>query len=229
MRDDRTFRAAVVQWDVANWWRSIEFWESRLPADLAGTRSLEVGCERGGLSLWLALKHSQVVCSNCIDPRPLAQEFHRSWGVDDRIQYETLDATSLPYENEFDFIALKSVLGSIGEFGNLPAVETALHGMYRALKPGGRLLFAENLDTRFHRFFRRMFVPWGKTYLYFDRPFVSRALSHFKDVELMSCGVLGCFGRSPAQRSFLGALDERFLSDLVPPQFHYIAYGIAQK
>lgn len=225
----RRLQDAVVRWDVTNWWRAIEFWERNLPENLSGTESLEIGCGCGGVSLWLARKGSHVVCTDCTDPQPVAESLHHEWRVSDHIQYQTVDATHLPYENLFDIAVFKSVLGAIGRYGDTGKIRAAVQELYRALKPGGKLLFAENLDTAFHRVFRRHFVVWGKSWNYITRSQLLSMLSSFSEVKYGTCGFAGAFGRTAEQRRILGEIDKHFLDRIVGEPNHYILFGIARK
>jgi SAM-dependent methyltransferase len=219
----------ILGWDVVNWSRAIQFWEARLPADLSGMRSLEIGSDRDGLALWLAQKNCDVLCSDLADPRPKAYALHLDWGVTDRIRYESIDATNIPYENEFDIVIFKSVLGGIGWEDHMEKIQEAMREMHKALKPGGRLLFAENLDSVFHRFFRRRFLSYGKAWRYVTQEETLNLLSPFTKVEYDSTGFLGAFGRSEQQRRLLGRIDQLFLSKLVGRRNHYIMYCVATK
>src|SRR5579871_1195300 len=134
---------AVIGWDVQNWKCAVKFWQAYLPADLSGTRSLEIGCGGGGLSLWLALKNSQVICSDYREPDPRARALHRDWQVSDHVSYQTINAASIPYEGELDIVILKSVLCSVGRHNRFDLVQQALAEIHKVLKPGGKLLFAE--------------------------------------------------------------------------------------
>jgi SAM-dependent methyltransferase len=219
----------VIGWDVLNWKCAVEFWQAYLPADLSGTRSLEIGCGGGGLSLWLALKNSYVVCSDYREPPPHTQALHRDWRVSDHVCYQTIDATNIPYEGEFDIVILKSVLCSVGRLNRLDRVQQALEEIHKSLKPGGKLLFAENLDPPIHRFFRRSFVPWGKDCRYFKRDELLTSLSMFRKTEFGTAGFLGAFGRNERQRRILGTVDRLFLSRMVGWKLHYLMFGVAQK
>ena len=54
----------VIEWDVKNWSRAIEFWEKDIPENLEGMKVLDIGGRNGGLSLFWALKGADVVCSD---------------------------------------------------------------------------------------------------------------------------------------------------------------------
>ena len=140
-----------------------------------------------------------------------------------------LNASSIPFREEFDIVMFKSVLGAVGRT-SATQQEAAVRQMHEALKPGGCLLFAENLcGSRLHRALRRRFISWGAGLRYASLQEMRRYLHCFSKVTLRTCGVVGVFGRTEAQRRILGRMDRSFLTPLVPAAWHYIAYGIAQK
>src|SRR5690606_14275534 len=121
--------------------KALYFWESNSTNLVPENKALEVGARYGGLSLWLALKGLRVVCSDINDPPDKAKKKHEYYGVSDFVCYEKINALQIPYENEFDIVILKSVLGGIGMYNNSKNITDALGNIYKALKPGGELLF----------------------------------------------------------------------------------------
>jgi hypothetical protein len=98
------------------------------------------------------------------------------------------------------------------------------------LKPGGVLLFAENLtSTALHHFARSRFMGRKATWHYFALRELGEMLSPFRSFDMTTFGFLGCFGRSEAQRRFLGKLDRALFDKLVPAHWHYVAAAIAYK
>ncbi len=219
----------VVEWDVENWSRALEFWKERASLRVPST-CLEIGARRGGLSLWLALQGHNVVCSDLTDNSEIASPLHRRYGVSDRIRYEAIDATAIPYENHFDAIAFKSVLGGVAWDGDASRQVAAVRAMHRALKPGGVLLFAENLKASLlHQAARRRFIRWNSIWRYVSIDEMLAYLEPFSSVEYQTTGVAGLFGRSPVISNFLGKADGLLLDKIVPPDGRYIMYGIATK
>lgn len=219
----------VLQWDVDNWSQALNYWERHVPFDQVN-RCLEVGANRGGLSLWLARKGKQVLCSDRseVDLNSVARGEHVKAKVDDLIRYQAIDATNIPYENEFDLVVFKSILGHVGYAGK-EAQRVAIQQMHKALRPGGRLLFAENaVGSPLHRAARRLFVAWGDQWRYLSLGEMQEFLSVFPRHELRTAGFLSAFGRSEPQRHALASLD-RVVQPLTPRSWHHILFGIAQK
>jgi SAM-dependent methyltransferase len=220
--------ADIIQWDVRNWSRAIAYWDRAVDWPSVET-CLEVGGGEGGLSLWMAAKGKHVICSDLKDTQLKAAPNHRRYGLDALVEYRDVDATNMPFENHFDVIAFKSVLGGIGR-GGKHVQQKVIDEILKALKPGGKLLFAENLvASKLHGMLRRRFVRWGRDWRYVTIAEMREFLRNYSHVELRTTGVLGTFGRSERQRRALGAFDQRVLNHLTPAGWQYIAYGTAQK
>lgn len=222
--------AAFVEWDIRNWSVALDFWTAQSTRDPATCAALEIGSGRGGLSLWLALQGTHVVCSDLVPPDEATRAAHRANGVADRVVYEAIDATRIPYRERFDIVLFKSVLGAVGARYGTEGQRQAIVAMHRALKPGGELWFAENLvASPLHRFCRRHFVRWGATWRYVSITEMLAFLTCFREVCYRTLGFAGAFGRTPAQRAVLGDADRMLLDRLVPDQWHYIIVGVARK
>jgi SAM-dependent methyltransferase len=179
--------------------------------------------------LWLASLGIDVVCSDLEDPQPRAAPHHQRFAVPGQIRYEAFSATDIPYREQFDVVVLKSVLGAIARPDDLEPRREALRQCHLALRPGGVLLFAENLrGSAMHRFLRRHFVAWGRRWAYLDVREIPAEFAHFAELHCATFGFLGALGRSESQRRILGRLD-RFLVPLLPPSQHYLVYGVARR
>lgn len=145
----------IIEWDRVNWRRALEFIDRYVSSiDISKCDVLCVG-ERRGMSLYFKLKGARsVICSDIGDSLNDARVFHQKYGV--TIDgYEEIDVTNDFCENEYDIICFKSVLGSIGKNGK-ESIEVALENIYKALRPGGALLFMENLEaSKLHSFARK--------------------------------------------------------------------------
>src|SRR5215470_12271716 len=112
----------VCEWGRWTGWAApFRFWASHVRPG----RALELGARRGGLSLWLALRGCDVVCSDLWGSER-ARPLHERHGV--AAAYEDIDVTSIPYENAFDIVAFKSLLGALE---TLERQEVAIEQMHR--------------------------------------------------------------------------------------------------
>lgn len=222
--------SVIIEWDTLNWAKALQYWETVLPQSLLGWRALEVGARNGGLSLYLARKGCQVVCTDLGGPTPQARERHRHYGVRDRVEYAAIDVRDIPFsDNTFDVVIFKSILGDVGWDGNRNRQQEAIDEMYRVLKRDGILLFAENLrGSALHAFLRRKFVPWGTHWRYITVDEMRQFTEQFSLFSCRTYGFWGAFGRSEVQRRLLHMIDV-IMDPLLPESAKYIAFGFARK
>ena len=219
----------ALGWDVENWGRALNYWDKRLPESLEGMTCLELGANKGGLSLWLADKKATVVCSDLADTETRSKELHSRFQVDGKIFYEDINALKIPYSETFDVVVFKSILGGIARNGQSEKRHECIAEIYSALKPGGLLLFSENLvSTSAKRFLRKKFVPWGADWNYLKMNETKDLLKDFSSVESESTGLLGALGKGEKMRSSFGKLDG-ILAPIIPNKWNYIWYGVAKK
>jgi SAM-dependent methyltransferase len=220
----------VVEWDVANWSHAVKYWEACAPLHAQPLECMELGAHHGGLTLWLASMGHRVLCTDLQGVQASASPLIDRYGLSDRVAYEELDAVAIPYREHFDIIVFKSVLGAVGSNGNFARKRAAFDSIYAALKPGGSLLFAENLAASpLHCYLRERYVQWGRFWSYADIPEMQSLLRPFAHVDYRTVGFLGAFGRSETQRRWLSAFDGSALASRVPEDWRYIMYGIATK
>lgn len=221
--------ADIIQWDIKSWSRALEYWDNNIDWNII-QNGLELGGREGGLSLWLALKYKTTVCSDLKDVKIKAEPLHIRHFVNQHIKYQDIDATNIPYENHFDIIVFKSIIGGIGRNDNYELQQKVFKEIYKALKPGGKLLFAENLiASPFHQLIRKKFVNWGGSWRYVSINEMNGFLKDFSSYDINATGVLGTFGRNERQRNILSTLDELILNKVCPDNWKYISYGIAVK
>jgi SAM-dependent methyltransferase len=219
----------IVQWDVSSWSKALLYWENNVDWSRI-ENGLELGGREGGLSLWLALKGISMICSDLSGVNATAEPLHRRYNVLEYIDYQNIDASSIPYENYFDVIVFKSIIGGIGRDNNFDLQRAVFKQIYKALKPGGRLLFAENLiASPLHQALRKRYVNWGSAWRYLTIEELRNFLQDFSTVEIKSTGVLGVFGRNESQRHSLSLIDNLVMNRICPDQWKYIGYGIAVK
>jgi len=226
---DKELIEDIIEWDVANWSKSIIFWERKIDLKDKNYSCLELGGRMGGLSLFLAKNGNNVICSDLESPEELASDLHKKYGYESRISYQSIDATRIPYENKFDIVTFKSILGGISRNGNNKLKKITLDEIHKSLKPKGKLLFSENLEASFiHKFFRKRFVKWGTEWNYLKYYEIDELFSSYSKLEYITVGFWGTFGRTEKQRKFLGRIDNVF-DKIVPKSKRYIVAGIAEK
>lgn len=226
---DEKLKSDIIDWDVVNWSKALHFWSSNVNLTAGNLFCLELGGNKGGLSLWLALNGNKVVCSDLESPEKQASLLHEKYGCIERIEYQSINATNIPYENTFDIVVFKSILGGISGNGNNHLRTKTVEEIYKCLKPGGILLFAENLEASFlHKAIRKRFVKWGGRWNYLKYTDIDELFDSFETVKYETVGFFGTFGRTERQRRFLGNMDQ-VLRFMIPGSKRYIVYGIAVK
>jgi SAM-dependent methyltransferase len=219
----------ILQWDIYSWKKALNYWELNIDWGTV-KNALELGGHKGGLSLWLANKRIHTVCSDYENVKLAAEPLHKKYNVLDLITYQDIDATDIPYENHFDIIVFKSIVGGIGRDNNLEKQQKVFNEIHKALKPGGKLLFAENLiASPMHQALRKKFVNWGDSWRYISLPEMYEFLKPYKKYQIRTNGVMATFGRSEKQRTLLSVADRTFLNHISPKKWKYICYGIATK
>lgn len=227
---DNKFLRDCIEWDVVNWSKALMFWDQTLDLENRDLRCLELGGRRGGISLWLASKGNYVICSDYHNPEMIAAQLHRRYPFSERIIYQAIDATNIPYQNHFDIIAFKSILGGISRNGKKHLVQLTIDQIWKALKPGGYLLFAENLEaSALHRFLRKKMTAWGSYWNYLRIEDMPSLLRGFESVDYQTAGFLGAFGRTEFQRRLLGKIDTALVERIVDNKMKYIIFGVAKK
>lgn len=219
----------IIQWDVNSWSEALKYWNNNVNWSTVHN-GLELGGREGGLSLWMALKGIKTVCSDLHNVKISAFPLHNKYKVTNLITYQDIDATNIPYENHFDVIAFKSILGGIGRNDNIELQKNTFKEIYKALKPGGKLLFAENLAASpFHQKLRKKFVRWGSEWRYVTINEMKLFLKDFPCSDMKTTGFLSVFGRNESQRNLLSSIDKAILNHISPANWKYIVYGIAEK
>jgi len=216
----------IFEWDAGNWSKSITYWNKYLNSN--NNVCLELGANKGGLSLWLASKGNTVICSDLHSPEVQASEVHLKYECSKKIKYEAIDATNIPYVAHFDIVSFKSVLGGIG-VNNIELMKKTIDSIYISLKPGGKLLFSKNTKATFvHMWSRNLFLKRKDSWSYLDIKKVDELFNSFKNVNYITVGFLGTFGRNERQREILSKIDN-IIAPIIPKIWRYIVIGVAEK
>jgi len=218
----------IIEWDIETWKKCIKFFDQNI-SFTSDMKCLEIGGRRGGMSLWLALNGCRdILCTDYFDNTEIAFKNHKNFKID-FIKYNKLDVTNIDVKNKYDLIVFKSVLGGVGYNDNKTNQEKAIQEMYNALKPGGKLLFAENLTaSKLHSFCRKRFIPWGNKWRYVTVKEISEMTSQFKNKKYRCYGFFSAFGRNEFQRKILGKLDN-VLDKFIPDKSKYIIFAVLEK
>lgn len=219
-----------IEWDIPTWSRAIIFWRRNLNLMKIGHQhlALEIGGRRGGLSYFIANEYNcNVICSDINNPISIAKPLHDSYNSALNISYQQENCLKLSFEDEkFDIIIFKSVIGALGkkEFQ-----QQAVKEMWRCLKPGGKLLFAENSKSSIlHQFLRKYFTKWNHYWYYPTVEEMEQYLSIFSNVSMKSTGFFSLFVRNVKLNILVSGLD-RIIEKLIPNKLKYTVYGIATK
>jgi hypothetical protein len=101
--------------------------------------------------------------------------------------------------------------------------------MFKALRPGGELWFAENLaGSALHRLARR-FIRRGGLWRYPTVAEIEQLLAPFSSVRRTTAGFLGVFGRDGRLRDALGTFDRLLCNRLLPDAWKYVVIVCARK
>jgi SAM-dependent methyltransferase len=219
----------IIEWDVKNWSKSLKFWSENVDVKNHQKTCLELGGRRGGLSLWLAINGNNVICSDLESPEVHASKLHAKYSCSDKIEYCSIDATHIPYENKFDIVIFKSILGGISGNGKDELKQKTIDEIYKSLKPSGKLLFAENLESSvLHKTLRKKFISWGSRWNYLKFEEIDTLFNSFENTKYRTVGFFGAFGRTEKQRKLLSIIDN-IMYPVIPKSKKYIVYGIAEK
>lgn len=216
------------QWEVRSWARAYPLWHGVIEGISANeAQALALGERDGGLSQLLADHGIRTICSDLYGPTDEARALHQRSGRQHLITYATIDTLAIPHADAtFDVVLFKSMIGALS---TKERQQAAIDEMYRVLKPGGVLLFAENLQgTAVHRWLRKRFVPWITYWRYLVPAHDGDLFRRFAHVELHATGCLATLGRSEGQRDLLAHVDGLFMP-LVPQGWRTIWYGVARK
>ena len=215
------------EWDTISWSRALLIWHKYLKLN-EGNYALEIGARRGSLSLMLAKEYRmKVICSDLNNPQKTVELLHQKHELNHTIQYKAIDCIQIDYkDNSFDVVLFKSVIGALGSYEKQ---SLAFQEILRVLKPGGILLFAENLEcSDFHMYLRRKFVPWSSHWHYPKLNDINLFLENYNFVEINTTGFFATFAKAKFIKNFLSYFDV-VIDKILPKKNKYIVYGSAIK
>ena len=173
----------------------------------------------------------EVICSDLTNPKATVQMLHNKHKLNHKIKYQAIDCTKMLFkENTFDVVVFKSVIGALG---SEEKQRLAIQEILRILKPGGVLLFAENLNSSFlHTYLRRKFVPWSfrqqNRWRYLKLNEMYLFLNKYSFVKLNTTGFFANLVGNNFIKNFISYFDYVF-EKLLPKKLRYIVYGVAIK
>ncbi len=171
-----------------------------------------------------------VTCSDYNFDSTTARKLHEANPVPEIISYADINAIKIDFKDaSFDYIVFKSILGVVASEGHSENFRMVMEEILRVLKPGGKLLFAENLRASgLHQLARKYFVPWGRKWNYISYKELNELLNLFKSHQINSFGYLSLFNKIDFLRYPIFKLDQ-IICKLIPGKFQYIGFGWAEK
>jgi ubiquinone/menaquinone biosynthesis C-methylase UbiE len=220
--------ADYFEWDVRLWSQAMKYWEPLLEKSRGG-QALEIGSRRGKLASMLAIHYEyNVVATDLKFSDGAIAEIQNKLLPNQHISFEKMDCRSLTFPNNyFDIVVFKSVLGALG---TLEGQVSAFHEIYRVLKPGGALLFAENLKASFiHQYLRKKYRShYSLNWRYLTIPEFENQLKRFSVHAFSTAGFLTTLFKKEGYKKIVSIIDRGILF-LIPRNCRYIIYGTAVK
>lgn len=198
-------------------------WHKHLESN-RGNYALEIGGRRGSISLMLAKEYDmKVICSDINNPVSTAQLLHDKYSLKHKIEYKAVDCTEIEYQdNTFDVVLFKSVIGALG---SVEKQMLTFKEINRVLKPGGVLLFAENLkSSALHMYLRRKFVIWSAYWYYPELKDIYIYTKEYNHTEINTTGFFANLISNHFFRVIFSYLDFLF-EKVLPKKLRYIVYG----
>lgn len=218
------------EWDILIWCNALFVWRENLkilkPNQVK--LALEIGGRRGGLSYFLANEFNcETICSDLHNPILSAKPLHDSCDSKLNIVYAEQNCLKLTYhDNLFDIVIFKSVIGAVG---SQELQQQAINEMWRVLKPGGILCFAENLKSTFlHQLLRRLINPWSRYWYYPSIEEFNNYLNNFDKVNFKTVGFISLFVRNEKLK-FVSVFIDKICQVIIPNSWNYVIYGTAIK
>jgi SAM-dependent methyltransferase len=225
----------IIEWDVLNWSQLIPTWTPVIEKLDRGSKILAIGERNGGLSIWLALKGFDVICTDRTGPEPQAATLHRKHGVADKIQYDTLDIVDCNWQpGQFDLIIAKSVIGGLKSdpkdrsTRNFQVQQQAVNNIHGLLKPGGYFLSAENMQGSLLLRQLRKIQKKDRGWRHFRWEEMAPLYHCFAQVESKAFGVIPTLFSNPVANKAVFIIN-KYCLQILPPATKYITFTIARK
>ena len=219
------------EWDKYTWCRSLNLWDKGLNK-VVPKYGLEIGARTGSLSELLICHYGlRMVASDQNTMTDEMKEKLKKWSDCDMLTYSEEDAKKLKFlDNTFDLVVFKSVMGTVGAFGHDNDQEKMMIEIFRVLKNGGILLFAENLNGNLlHKYFRKKYSPWAYYWNYPDLYRFKSMLHNFSEIKYCTSGVFAAFVKDRYLiKSCVSDIDYLF-EKCIPENWRYLIYGYAIK
>ena len=212
-----------INWDKTNWTRALNFLDENKTADFENKNVLELGGGEGSLSMWASHNGAKAICSDIIKPGSLVlNKLYK-----EKVRFEIIDAQDIPYENHFDFIIFKSLLGGIGRNNLFEKQIVVMEQIKKSLKKNGECLFIENMKgTILHQIYRNRYGAGKNQWNYPSLNNFKNLSKNFSRTQFCSFGLLG--SNRVLEKLFRKNFDIKF-DQVFPSSWHYIYAGIYQK
>ena len=223
MRGNLLIEYNFIRWDRSNWGRALKFLESNKTQNFRKKKVLELGGRDASLSLWAASQGGSVICSDIVDfdNNIIKKAF------DAKIDFKIIDALDIPYNNYFDFIIFKSLLGGIGRKGAKEKQLLVMRQIKKSLKKDGECLFIENMaGTILHQIFRNRYGAGKNDWYYPSLKEFNKMSNIFRDVKF---NTYGFFGSTREMKKDLRAKFDYNFDQYLPKTWHYVYAGIYRK
>lgn len=225
----------IIEWDVFNWSKALDFWRLQLPHKNTNPNILTLGERNGGLSLWLALEGYSVIYSDKGGPNEHAIDLHKKYSVQNLIQYRDIDVFKMPFDdNSFDVVLCKSVIGGLKlvykdrRTRTLENQKIACNEIRRILKPNGVFLGAENMQgSKLHQWYRKYnHLDIGWRHLKINE--LNFLFSDYSHLETSFFGFLPSTMRIPTFNKIAYQMN-KLLCPILKKEWQYIGFIAARK
>ena len=212
-----------IRWDQSNWERALKFLENNKAKNFRNKKVLELGGRDASLSLWAASQGGSVICSDIVNiDKNIMKKI-----CDAKIDFKIIDALDIPYDDYFDFIIFKSLLGGIGRGGAKEKQLLVMRQIKKSLKKDGECLFIENMaGTILHQIFRNRYGAGKNDWHYPSLKEFYKMSNIFKDVKF---NTYGFFGSTRKMKKDLRAKFDYNYDKYLPENWRYVYAGIYRK